>query len=47
MLPDDVIVSRAAKLGVSLGSSYNQVNESISILEYTDMTRNLFMLKRN
>jgi hypothetical protein len=43
---DDMIISRAAKLGVSLGNSSVQINESISCLKECDLSRTLTMLKR-
>jgi hypothetical protein len=44
---DEVILSRANKLGVSLGDSNNEVIESITLLKETDVARTLFVLKRN
>jgi hypothetical protein len=44
---DEVILSRANKLGVSLGVSNNEVIESITLLKDTDVARTLFVLKRN
>jgi hypothetical protein len=43
---DDMIISRAAKLGVSLGNSSNHINESISYLKETNLARTLIVLKR-
>jgi hypothetical protein len=43
---DEVILSRANKVGVSLGNSNGQISESIKLLKETDVARTLFMLKR-
>jgi hypothetical protein len=43
---DDVVVHRAAALGVSLGRTSCQVLQSIQLLKETDIQRNLFTLKR-
>jgi hypothetical protein len=41
------VVQRASKLGVSLGKSPSQIDESIKNLEDIDVTHTLFMLNRN
>jgi hypothetical protein len=43
---DDVVVRRAAALGVSLGRTNSQVLQSVQLLKETDIQRNLFILKR-
>jgi hypothetical protein len=40
-------LSRANKLGVSLGNPNGQISESIKLLKETDVAHTLFMLKRN
>jgi hypothetical protein len=44
---DEVILSRANKLGVSLGNPNGRISESIKLLKETDVAHTLFMLKRN
>jgi hypothetical protein len=44
---NDSIVSRVAKLGVKLGESPRQIQESVNNLKDTDLQRTLVMLKRN
>ena len=46
-IPNDVIVARASKLGVSLGGSPSQVHDSINHIKDVDLHRTLIMLKRN
>ena len=46
-IPKDVVVARASKLGVSLGSNSREVDDSISRLNDVDLDRTLVMLKRN
>jgi hypothetical protein len=43
---NDVVVRRAAALGVSLGRTSSQVLQSVKLLKETNIQRNLFTLKR-
>ena len=45
-LPNDVVVARASKLGVSLGKSPSQIESSVQLLKDLDLERTIFMLKR-
>jgi hypothetical protein len=45
-IPNDVVVSRVSKLGVSLGVSPSKVSKSIQFIKESDNTRTLIMLKR-
>jgi hypothetical protein len=44
---NDIIVSKASKLGVSLGRMSSQVNKSITTLKESDLACTLIFLKRN
>jgi hypothetical protein len=46
-ISDDVIISRAQKLGVSLGTSANEVATSIKDLKDVEKQRELTILERN
>jgi hypothetical protein len=46
-LSNDTVISRAEKLGVSLGKSPRQIENSINFLKETDNTRTLVMLAKN
>ena len=46
-LPNDVVVARASKLGVSLGKSSLQVSESVDLLKQIDYNRSLTILNRD
>jgi hypothetical protein len=45
-LPNEIIVARASKLGVSLGVTPSQVDSSIDTIKDLDLERTLTMLKR-
>jgi hypothetical protein len=44
-IPNEVVVARAAKLGVSFGLSPSQVNALIELLKETDLNRTLIIFK--
>jgi hypothetical protein len=46
-IPDDVVISRASTLGVSLGSTEAHVRSSIHHIKDLDLQRTLVMLQRN
>src|SRR4051812_48080926 len=46
-IPNSVVVTRAAKLGVALGSSPSQITASIDLIKRIDLQRTLVMLKKN
>ena len=45
-IPNDIVLARSAKLGVSLGASPSQVDSSVNLLKDVDLHRTLIMLKR-
>jgi hypothetical protein len=45
--PNDEVVARASRLGVSLGCSPSQVTSSVKKINDIDMLRTLVMLKKN
>jgi hypothetical protein len=45
-IPNEVVVARASKLGISLGVSNSQINRSIDTVKKLDFERTLTMLKR-
>ena len=46
-IPNDVIVARASRLGVSLGSSPSVINSSVEHLKAVEESRNLTFLKNS
>jgi hypothetical protein len=45
-IPNDVVIARASKLGVSLGKSPSQIESSVASIKNLDLERSLVMLKR-
>jgi hypothetical protein len=45
-IPNEVVVASASKLGVSLGKSPSQIENSIASIKNLDLERSLIMLKR-
>jgi hypothetical protein len=45
-IPNEVLAARASKLGISLGTSPNQIDSSIASIKNLDLERTLIMLKR-
>ena len=45
-IPDDVVVARAGKLGLSLGLTPNEVATSVSLIKDVDLHRTLTILKK-
>ncbi|KAM0925823.1 hypothetical protein ACQ4PT_003970 [Festuca glaucescens] len=45
-IPNEVVIARASRLGVSLGKSPGQVSSSIEMIKEVDLHRTLFMLKK-
>jgi hypothetical protein len=45
-IPNDVVVSRASRLGVSIGKSPSQVSASVMLIKDLDLNRTLIMLKK-
>jgi hypothetical protein len=45
ILPNEVVVARASKLGVSLGASPSEVESSVATIKNLDLKRTLIMLK--
>jgi hypothetical protein len=46
-IPNEVVIARASKLGISLGDSPTQVSSSIKSIKEVDLQRTLVMLQRN
>jgi hypothetical protein len=46
-IPNEVVVARAAKLGVSLGLSPSLIESSVNTMKEIDLQRTLVILKRN
>lgn len=46
-IPNEVVIVRASRLGVSLGVSPTEINSSVNLIKNIDLNRTITFLKKN